>query len=108
MMASQFGATAMLSAVCYRSGAVEKALDTNVVVDATTIRALNVAAEATPLVRRSVVEMRRRRAREALALTWLFHKLGMTTFSLRHEVEQLLKRVAPATSLEGMQPWFFT
>lgn len=84
-----------------------EALDTNVVVDATTIRSLNVAAETTLLVRGTVVERRRVRAREALALTWLLHKRGIKTYSLRHEVEQVLKRVAPPTNSEGLQPWFF-
>jgi len=87
---------------------VDACFDTNIALEISTIVDLNRAARASRLLAPSVVRTRRDRARASLAAAWLCQTRGLRTFSLRDEVDVLLKRLAPDRTPEGAHPWFFT
>lgn len=87
---------------------VDAAFDTNVVLEISTLVDLDRAASTSRLVERVVVPRRRARARASLAAAWLCHIESLTTLSLAHEVEELLKAKAPSRSVGSAFPWFFT
>jgi hypothetical protein len=86
---------------------IDACFDTNVVLEISTIVDLNHAASTNALLAPSVFSYRRTRARASLAAAWLCQTKHLITFSLRHEVEHLLRRLAPNRTPDGDHAWFF-
>jgi hypothetical protein len=87
---------------------IDVCFDTNVILEMSTIIDLNRAATSSRLVVPYVTETRRSQARASLAAAWLCQTQKLTSFSLRHEVEHLLRRLAPNKTPDGDHAWFFT
>ena len=87
---------------------VDAVFDTNIVLEIPTLVDLDRASASSRLMERAVVPWRRNRARASLSAAWLCHVEGLAAQCLRHDVDELLKRKAPARSARSAFPWFFT